>query len=259
MERVHPPTAPERLEAVEIEVTHATVQFGGVRAVDDVTLRHNTGGVLGLIGPNGAGKTTLLNALAGVTRLRSGSIRLHGTDITRRAPEQISRLGVARTFQNLQVFGSLSVLDNVLVPRWVRRRSHRSGPRDKAAERRAALAVLERVGIAEHADRLAGTLAYGLQRRVELARALAAEPALLLLDEPLAGLSRVEGARAARLFTELAEDGITVVLVEHDVSSVLAVSGRIVVLDRGAVLATGTPDEVVADPAVRHAYLGDSD
>jgi branched-chain amino acid transport system ATP-binding protein len=244
---------------VEIEVVDATVQFGGVRAVDRVTLRHDSGGVLGLIGPNGAGKTTLLNALSGVTRLKSGSIRLRGTDITRRAPERISRLGVSRTFQNLQVFGSLSVLDNVLVPRWVRRRAHRPGPRGKAAERRAALGVLERVGIAEYADRPAGTLAYGLQRRVELARALAAEPDLLLLDEPLAGLSRMEGGHAAELFAELAGDGITVVLVEHDVSSVLAVSQRIVVLDRGAVLATGTPGEVVADPAVRRAYLGEED
>ncbi|QRP50741.1 ABC transporter ATP-binding protein [Amycolatopsis sp. FDAARGOS 1241] len=243
---------------MEIEVADATVQFGGVRAVDHVTLRHDSGGVLGLIGPNGAGKTTLLNALSGVTRLKSGSIRLCGRDITRRAPEQVSRLGVARTFQNLQVFGSLTVLDNVLVPRWVRRRVHRSGPR-RAAERQDAMAVLNRVGIAEHADRLAGTLAYGLQRRVELARALAAEPQLLLLDEPLAGLSRVEGGRAAQLFADLAGDGITVVLVEHDVSSVLAVSQRIVVLDRGAVLATGTPEEVVADPAVRRAYLGEGD
>jgi branched-chain amino acid transport system ATP-binding protein len=238
---------------VQIEVSGATVQFGGVRAVDDVTLQHETGGVLGLIGPNGAGKTTLLNALSGITRLRAGRIRLQGTDITRYAPQQLSRLGVARTFQNLEVFGSLSVLDNVLVPRWVR---HRSG---RAAERSAGLDVLERVGIAEYADRLAGTLAYGLQRRVELARALAAEPKLLLLDEPLAGLSRVEGNQAVRLFADLAADDITVVLVEHDVSSVLAVSQRIVVLDHGSVLAVGTPDEVVADPAVRRAYLGDGD
>ncbi|MEU4674355.1 ABC transporter ATP-binding protein [Amycolatopsis sp. NPDC023774] len=244
---------------MEFEVVDATVQFGGVYALDHVTLHHDSDGVLGLIGPNGAGKTTLLNALSGVTRLKSGHIRLGGTDITHRASEQISRLGVARTFQNLQVFGSLTVLDNVLVPRWVRRRMHRSGPAGRAAERRAALGVLDRVGIADHADRLAGTLAYGLQRRVELARALAAEPQLLLLDEPLAGLSRVEGNRAAQLFADLAEDGITVVLVEHDVGSVLAVSHRIVVLDRGGVLAIGTPGEVVADPAVRRAYLGEGD
>lgn len=240
---------------MKIEVTHATVRFGGVRAVDDVSLLHDSGGVLGVIGPNGAGKTSLLNALSGITRLRSGSIRLQGKEVSRRAPEQISRLGVARTFQNLQVFGSLSVLDNVLVPRWARRRQHRSG---RAAERGAALAILERVGIAEYADQRADTLSYGLQRRVELARALAAEPNLLLLDEPLAGLSRVEGSQAVRLFAELAkDDDMTVVLVEHDVSSVLSVSQRIVVLDHGSVLATGTPDEVVADPAVRRAYLGE--
>lgn len=245
---------------MEIEVVHATVRFGGVHAVDELTLRHDTHGVLGLIGPNGAGKTTLLNALSGVVRLASGSIRLDGTEISVLAPEQIARLGVARTFQNLQLFGSLTVLDNVLVPRWARRASWVSFRRGHLArERCAALSVLERVGIAEHADRLAGTLAYGVQRRVELARALAAEPRLLLLDEPLAGLSRAEGGTAVRLFARLAEDGITVVLVEHDVSGVLAVSQRVVVLDRGTVLATGTPETVVADPAVRRAYLGEGD
>ncbi|SMD26505.1 ABC transporter ATP-binding protein [Kibdelosporangium aridum] len=235
---------------MDIEVTRATMRFGGVRAVDDLSFRYAAGGVLGLIGPNGAGKTTLLNALSDVSRLDSGRIRLRGNDITRLGPEKVARLGVARTFQNLQVFGSLSVLDNVLVPRWAL---------GKGADRAAGLAVLDRVGIAEHADRLAGTLAYGLQRRVELARALAAEPELLLLDEPLAGLSRVEGNRAAELFADLADDGITVVLVEHDVSSVLAVSRHVVVLDRGTVLASGTPDEVVADHAVRRAYLGEED
>ncbi|MCE7002293.1 ATP-binding cassette domain-containing protein [Kibdelosporangium philippinense] len=237
---------------MDIEVAHATVRFGGVRAVDDLSFRYAGGGVLGLIGPNGAGKTTLLNVLSGVSRLDSGTITLSGTDIARLGAEKIARLGVARTFQNLQVFDSLSVLDNVLVPRWALHGR-------KAADRGSGLTVLERVGIAEHADRLAGTLAYGLQRRVELARALAVEPELLLLDEPLAGLSHVEGERATRLFAELAEDGITVVLVEHDVRSVLAVSNHVVVLDHGTVLATGTPDEVVTDPAVRRAYLGEVD
>ncbi|HEY3502899.1 MAG TPA: ABC transporter ATP-binding protein [Actinocatenispora sp.] len=248
-----------------LDVAGATVRYGGVAAVDDLSFRHEDGGVIGLIGPNGAGKTTLLNVLSGAVRLSSGRFGLDGRDLTDRRPHQIARLGITRTFQNLQVFGSLSVLDNVLLPRVTRgwgtavadmvRLPH--AHRRIAAERSVAAELLDRVGIAEYADTPAGSLAYGLQRRVEIARALAGDPALVLLDEPLAGLSRSESADLTDLFTKVASEGVTVLLVEHDVASVLAVSGRVLVLDHGRLLADGTPETVAADPDVRAAYLGE--
>lgn len=248
-----------------LELHDATVRYGGVTAVDGLNLQHVTGGVVGLIGPNGAGKTTLLNALSGVSRLTSGQIRFGGRDVTRLRPAQVARLGVTRTFQNLQVFGSLTVLENVLVPRLARGwggavaemiglpAARRRGRADTGRARD----LLARVGLTEHADTLAGNLPYGLQRRVEIARALAGDPSLLLLDEPLAGLSRSESTDLTDLFRRVAADGATVLLVEHDVASVLAVSKRVVVLDHGSVLADGTPEKVAADPSVRTAYLGE--
>ncbi|KAF2775130.1 ABC transporter ATP-binding protein [Streptomyces sp. OM5714] len=248
-----------------VDVAGATVRYGGVTAVDDFTLSHSGGGVIGLIGPNGAGKTTLLNALSGVVPLTSGTVRVNGHDLTGAGPVRTARAGVTRTFQNLQVFGSLTVLQNVMLPRTGRsmRRSlgHVLGlpapRRGIAAHRRAALGLLERVGMSPYAHRAAGSLAYGLQRRVEIARALAGDPAVLLLDEPLAGLARAESTGLTRLFAEIAAEGVTVLLVEHDVAAVFAVSDRVLVLDRGRLLADGTPEHVAADPAVRTAYLGD--
>ncbi|GGL68912.1 ABC transporter ATP-binding protein [Streptomyces anthocyanicus] len=248
-----------------VHVSGATVRYGGVTAVDDFTLSHSGGGVIGLIGPNGAGKTTLLNALSGVVPLTSGTVRVNGHDLTGAGPVHTARAGVTRTFQNLQVFGSLTVLQNVMLPRTGRsvRRSlghvlGLPGPRRGiAAHRRTALGLLERVGVSPYAHLAAGSLAYGLQRRVEIARALAGDPAVLLLDEPLAGLARAESTGLTRLFTEIAAEGVTVLLVEHDVAEVFAVSDRVLVLDRGRLLADGTPERVAADPAVRTAYLGD--
>jgi branched-chain amino acid transport system ATP-binding protein len=248
-----------------LDVSAATVRYGGVSAIDDLSFRHEGGGIIGLIGPNGAGKTTLLNVLSGAVRLTSGRISLGGRDLTARRPDQIARMGVTRTFQNLQIFGSLSVLNNVLLPRvarWGISIADMFGlppaRRRIAAERRTAYELLERVGIAEYADTPAGSLAYGLQRRVEIARALAGDPALILLDEPLAGLSRSESTDLADLFTKVAAAGVTVLLVEHHVASVLAVSGRVLVLDHGRLLADGTPKQVFADRAVRAAYLGET-
>ncbi|MGA8112410.1 MAG: ABC transporter ATP-binding protein [Actinocatenispora sp.] len=248
-----------------LDVDTATVRYGGVSAIADLSFSHDNGGVIGLIGPNGAGKTTLLNVLSGAVRLTTGRIRLGGHELTRLGPDRIARLGISRTFQNLQVFGSLSVLDNVLLPRLARgwgtaladmvRLPH--ARRRIGQEYQHARHLLERVGIAEHADLPAGTLPYGLQRRVEIARALAGDPALVLLDEPLAGLSRSESTDLAQLFTAVAAEGVTVLLVEHDVTSVLAVSGRVLVLDHGRLLADGTPAEVAANPEVRAAYLGE--
>jgi branched-chain amino acid transport system ATP-binding protein len=241
------------MTAALLELRDATVRYGGVTAVDGLSLRHGDGGVIGLIGPNGAGKTTLLNALSGVARLTSGRIRFGGRDVTRLRPAQVARLGVTRTFQNLQVFGSLTVLENVLVPRLARHWG-------AAVAEMVGLPAARRRGAADRAHArslLARTLPYGLQRRVEIARALAGDPGLLLLDEPLAGLSRSESTDLTDLFRQVAGDGVTVLLVEHDVTSVLAVSQRVVVLDHGSLLADGTPEKVAADPSVRAAYLGE--
>ncbi|WP_018347941.1 ABC transporter ATP-binding protein [Longispora albida] len=250
-----------------LELSQVTVRFGGVVAVDGVTLRHDTGGVVGLIGPNGAGKTTLLNALSGVGRLTSGQIRLDGQVVSGLTADKVARHGVARTFQNLQLFGSLTVLENVLVPQlpghWASALAGifglPSGRRMHREVRATAAGLLDQVGLTPYADTVASSLPYGLQRRVEIARALAGRPRVLLLDEPLAGLSRSESVDLTDLFAKLAADGMTVVLVEHDVASVMSVSSRVLVLDRGALLADGTPAQVTADPAVRTAYLGEEE
>ncbi|HEX5597607.1 MAG TPA: ABC transporter ATP-binding protein, partial [Micromonosporaceae bacterium] len=224
----------------------------------------DSGGVIGLIGPNGAGKTTVLNLLSGALRPTSGTITLDGHRLDGRQPDRIARLGVARTFQNLQTFASLSVRENVLVPLSARAATRPLvglvallAGRNATVERERADQLLADVGLLDLADQPASSLPYGLQRRLEVARALAANPRLLLLDEPLAGLSRAETGDLTALFTRVAARGVTVLLVEHDVASVLAVSQRVIVLDHGALLADGPPDQVAADPAVRAAYLGD--
>ena len=254
-----------RRSTAVLDVTTATVRFGGVAAISELTIHHDGGGVVGLIGPNGAGKTTLLNALSGAIRLTAGRLRLDGHDLTHLAPHRIARLGISRTFQNLQVFGSLSVLDNVLLPRMARGWPMAladvvrlpAARRRIDAEREYAHELLTSVGIAGYARQPAASLPYGLQRRVEIARALAGDPSLILLDEPLAGLSRSESADLTELFATVAGDGITVLLVEHDVASVMSVSSRVIVLDHGKLLADGTPGQVSEDPAVRVAYLGE--
>lgn len=248
-----------------VEVSALTVRYGGVKAVDDFTLSHSSGGVIGLIGPNGAGKTTLLNSLSGVTPPTSGTIRVNGHDLTGVGPVRTARLGVTRTFQNLQIFGSLTVLQNVMLPRTARSLPLSLGHvlglatsrKRVEAERRTASELLERVGLGPYAHLSAGSLAYGLQRRVEIARALAGDPALLLLDEPLAGLARAESADLTALFTDIAAEGVTVLMVEHDVAGVFAVSDRVLVLDHGRLLADGTSERIAADPVVRTAYLGE--
>jgi len=232
---------PGRSVTTSVEVSALTVRYGGVKAVEDFTLSHSSGGVIGLIGPNGAGKTTLLNSLSGVTPPTSGTIRVNGHDLTGVGPVRTARLGVTRTFQNLQIFGSLTVLQNVMLPRTARSLPLSLGHvlglatsrKRVEAERRTAGELLERVGLGPYAHLSAGSLAYGLQRRVEIARALAGDPALLLLDEPLAGLARAESADLTALFTDIAAEGVTVLMVEHDVAGVFAVSDRVLVLDHG--------------------------
>jgi branched-chain amino acid transport system ATP-binding protein len=241
-----------------------SVAFGGVRAIDDVSLAVAPGLVFSIIGPNGAGKTTLFNVISGLYRPERGRVRLAGEDVTALAPEDLARRGLSRTFQNLQIFFRMSVIENVMVGR---HRHETTGMfadlfhlpavrRQNRMTREAAAAALERVGLAAAAERPAGSLSFGDLKRLELARALASEPKLLLLDEPAAGCNAVETEGIATVIRRLSRDGITVVLVEHDMRLVMNASDRIHVLANGRTLAEGAADEVRTNPAVIAAYLG---
>jgi ABC-type branched-subunit amino acid transport system ATPase component len=238
--------------------------FGGVRAVDGASFEVGPGEVHGLIGPNGAGKTTVINMVSGLLAPTGGRIRLEGREIQALAPHRIAALGVARTFQNIRLFSDLTARDNVLVGEH-RVRKASLGARllllpaareEEARARDQALALLERIGLAGRAHERARNLSYGEQRRVEIARALAADPRLLLLDEPTAGMNPVEVQAVATLIRKVAAEGHAVLLIEHNVKLVMDVCDRITVLDFGKVIAEGAPAEVARDPAVIAAYLG---
>jgi ABC-type branched-subunit amino acid transport system ATPase component len=238
--------------------------FGGVQAMVDVSLRIEEGSVHGLIGPNGAGKTTALNLICGLLRADHGSISLHSQRTDGLPAHRIARLGIRRTYQNIRLFGTLSSRDNVLVGL----HSHRGdsllhrlcfAPSARREERRArdeAMALLERVGISERADVPAAELPYGEQRRLEIARALAGQPALLLLDEPTAGMNVAEAREIATLIRSVAAAGTSVLLVEHNLELVMGVSQTITVLNFGRVIASGPPEAVRSDPGVIAAYIG---
>ena len=227
-----------------LRVEGVTVRFGEVTAVDDVTLAVDPG-VTALIGPNGAGKTTLFDVISGLRRPSAGRVLLDDADITAKGPHQRSRLGVARTFQRLEVFGSLTVWENVVVALESRRRSARLAD-----------GLLERVGIAEWASNQADTVPTGAARLLELARALATDPHLLLLDEPSSGLDRGETGAFGELLRELSAEGRAVVLVEHDMDLVMGYCDRVHVLNLGQLLTSGTPSEIREHAGVREAYLG---
>ncbi|MFG1804147.1 ATP-binding cassette domain-containing protein [Micromonospora carbonacea] len=247
-----------------LRVTGVTKRFAGLVALDDVDLTVDAGRIVGIIGPNGAGKSTLVNAITGVHRCTSGRIELRGRDVTRLTPHRIARLGVARSFQSTRLIDQMTVLDNVTVaayatadlglrhalftPRKVRRR-------DFAAAARA-WHQLDRVGLTDAAARRPGELSYADRRRVELARAMIMEPSLLILDEPAAGMNPAEKSELTRLLRALAARGVAVLLIEHDMPLVTAAADEVVVLDQGRVLATGTPEQVLALPEVIEAYLG---
>ncbi|MFD8975457.1 ABC transporter ATP-binding protein [Streptomyces sp. NPDC059593] len=237
---------------------HATgvgVRFGGVHALRDVTVSVRPGEVCGLIGPNGAGKTTLFDVLSGIRRPDGGSVAFAGEDITRRSPAWRARHGIRRTFQRQQLFGQLTVADNLMVAQDWR---GGLGPGARRHRDRAA-AVLRECGLDELTDAYAGALPVGQARMVELARALADPPRVLLLDEPASGTTAEERRRLAAVVRHMAqEEKCAVLLVEHNVPFVMELCSRVVVLDLGRVLAEGTADEVRADPAVREAYLGTS-
>ncbi|RTL64167.1 MAG: ABC transporter ATP-binding protein [Pseudonocardiaceae bacterium] len=261
--------APDREISVEVGDTllamdDVTMRFGGLVALDSVSFEIHRGEILGLIGPNGAGKTTCFNALTGVYRPTSGRVLLEGQPLGRRSRHQITRLGIARTFQNIRLFGEMTALENVVVGADARHRTSVIGallrlPRHHREERAAidrAMALLEFVGIAGRAAEKARNLPYGDQRRLEIARALATEPKLLCLDEPAAGFNPAEKDNLMGLIRKIREDGYTVLLIEHDMRLVMGVTDRIVVLEFGRKIAEGLPHEIRENPAVIAAYLG---
>jgi ABC-type branched-subunit amino acid transport system ATPase component len=249
---------------VPLSVEKVERAFGGVHALDGVSFTVGEGEVHGLIGPNGAGKTTLLNVVSGLLRPSGGSIRLGGHRIDGRPAHQIAARGIARTFQNIRLFAGLSAAGNVIVgehlvrkaPLWRRMLLLPAARAEEKAALDAALAALARVGLSERAFDTASALSYGEQRRVEIARALARSPRVLLLDEPTAGMNAAEVAAVEKLIREVAAEGRSVLLVEHNVRLVMEVSDRITVLNFGKVIADGVPEAISRDPAVIAAYLG---
>lgn len=245
---------------VMLELNGVTKQFAGVRATDGVTLDVPEGCIFGLIGPNGAGKTTLVNLVTGYLTPDAGDIAVRGQSVLGMPPHRLSEAGVARTYQNLQLFEESTVLENVLIGR---HKKFSTNPvdaffthRSAKIQHREAMALLDRVALADHADAYVEDLPYGMRRRVEIARALATEPALLLLDEPTAGMTKAEAFEIAALIRSVNAEGVTVLLVEHNVALVTATCDEIAVMDWGAVIARGEPKEVWVDENVRTAYLG---
>ena len=250
--------------AALLEVQHISKHFGGLKATDDISMQVEQEEILGIIGPNGAGKTTFFNLITGTYRLTSGKILFDGKDVTNYTPEKMAKLGMARTFQNIKLFKFLSVLENVkvgfhiqtstgMVDSILHTKRYRN---DEALANEKGMEILRRVGLADQAALLAGNLPYGWQRRLEIARAMALSPKILLLDEPAAGMNPSETAELMGFIRTLRDDGITVVVIEHDMKFMMNLCDRIVVINYGKKLAEGTPAEVTRNEQVIEAYLG---
>ena len=249
-----------------LKVEHVSLAFGGVKALTDVSFEVPRGSVFSIIGPNGAGKTSMLNCISGRYRPNSGGIIFNDQNVTKLRPNDRADLGMGRTFQNLALFGHMSVLDNIMVGRhhllknnWLTGPLYWASPaqKEELAHRRYCEEIIDFLEISHIRKAVAGTLSYGLRKRVELARAMALKPELILLDEPMAGMNLEDMARYILDLNE--EFGITVVMIEHDMGVVMDISHQVMVLDFGKKLMAGLPDEVMADPHVKRAYLGIED
>lgn len=251
-----------------LQVNHLTMQFGGLTAVNDLNLKLEPGEIIALIGPNGAGKTTAFNMITGVYQPTQGQVVLAEKNITGLRPDQITARGIARTFQNIRLFKDLSVLDNVLIANHVHLQSNFAAAIVKLPSYRTqekvmhekSLALLERVGLAKLIHEKASSLPYGLQRRLEIARALATNPQVLLLDEPAAGMNPKETVDLTRFIKEIRDEyQLSIIMIEHHMDVVMGISERIYVLDYGVTIASGTPDAIQNNSRVIEAYLGVED
>jgi branched-chain amino acid transport system ATP-binding protein len=256
------------MDVPRLAVENLTLRFGGVTAIENVSFAVAKGSIHAIVGPNGAGKTSMLNAISGVYRPQEGRILLDGEDLTRLSPHARTRRGLARTFQNIALFKGMTVLDNLLIGRHTHQRCgilegglyYGPGEKEEVAHRAVVEEIIDFLEIQAIRKQIVGTLAYGLQKRVELARALALEPKLLLLDEPMAGMNAEEKEDMARFVVDTNEDrGTTVVMIEHDMGVVMDISSRVVVLNFGGKIGDGSPQEVQRDPHVQRAFLGQED